>query len=148
MAFTPSLPSKNLQQGFTLLEVLIAMSVFLMASSAIIMQTGSLFANNSRNQNYYLSIANAQDLLAVIEGNPALLPTLDGLSLAQATDPTLVNLWNSIQTAQPFLQDITITTNPTNCQSTQPCQIKAQIVTTRPIYPGAPPPTFLLQDGF
>lgn len=148
MVSIPSLSSKSLQQGFTLLEVLIAMAVFFIASAAIIMQTGLLFANNTINQNYYLSIANAQDLLAVIEGNPTLLPTLNGLSLAQATDPTLVNLWNSIQTAQPFLQDIAITTNPTNCQSTQPCQIKAQIVTTRPIYPGAPPPTFLLQDGF
>ena len=139
------------QQGITLLEVLIAMLVFLIGASAMTLLAGNAFTANAQASRTFVATSTSQSLLATVEGNPQVLASLDGTALGTASGTAAPGVLQTWWTAQhltfPDLQGVQLNTQPNPCSATSPCQITA-IVYIRSAFGGTLQRTFLLQDGF
>lgn len=148
------------QHGVTLIEVLIAMLLFLAAASALVLMINQAYIANAQSLRTFAATSTARSLLATIEGNPGMLGTLNGTKLDTSSSSTSsgalapVYAWWSTQMAQyPDLQSLSVSTMPNGasssgaCSATAPCQITADI-TVRSAFGGTIKHTFVLQDGF
>ena len=141
------------QRGITLLEVLVAMLVFLVAASALVLLINNAYIANAQALRTFSATTTAQSLIATIEGDPADLGNLNGVQLGSggpgaSTAPQTIQTWWTAQAqAYPDLNGVGLTTNPTTCTSTAPCQITA-VITVKSAFGGSIQHTFILQDGF
>ncbi len=141
------------QRGITLLEVLVAMLVFLVAASALVLLINNAYIANAQALRTFSATTTAQSLIAMIEGDPADLGSLNGVQLGSggpgaSTAPQAIQTWWTAQTqAYPDLNSVGLTTSPTPCTSTAPCQITA-VITVKSAFGGSIQRTFILQDGF
>jgi prepilin-type N-terminal cleavage/methylation domain-containing protein len=144
------LPSRKQQSGLTLIEVMIALTVFVVASAGLLMSIGALYSANVVTKNLILTTDAMDDLSATIQGNPAAESLLNGLNLTKGgtgTNSPLSNWWISAQVANPYLESAAFVTTPASCTAGLPCQI---MVTLTEKLPGKPVLTksFVIQDGF
>ena len=141
------------QRGVTLLEVLVAMLVFLVAASALVLLINNAYIANAQALRTFSATTTAQSLIATIEGDPADLGSLNNIQLGSSgssasTAPQAIQTWWTAQTqAYPDLSSVGLTTNPTACNSTAPCQITA-VIAVKSAFGGSIQHTFILQDGF
>ncbi len=157
---TPRAPRRRRQYGITLLEVLVAMLLFLVAASALVLMINQAYVANAQSLRTFAATSTARSLLAMVEGNSSMLGSLNGTQLS-AKNPTvsstslnpLLNWWTAQVTQYPDLQSLSISTTPSGssgpgiCSATAPCQIIAD-VTVRSAFGGSVKRTFVLQDGF
>ena len=139
------------QGGLTLIEVLIAMLVFIAASTALITSVGYLFWNNASTKAMIDMDSAATSFDAVIKGNPTLLSSsLNGLSMVKGTTSTSTALdqwWTSAQAVNPFLEKADVTTKPTACAPQQPCLVSLSITVKLPTRQELTR-TYALQENF
>ena len=139
------------QGGITLIEVLIAMLVFIIASTALITSVGYLFGNNSSTKAMIDTDSAATSFDAVIKGNPSLLSSsLNGLSMTKgaAKGTTAIDQWwTSAQAVNPFLEKADVTTKPTACAPQQPCLVSLSITVKLPTRQEVTR-TYALQENF
>lgn len=135
---TYSSPRLN-QSGIGLIEVLIALTVFLIVAAALMAGASSLFSGNQQSRLAIESAMDSHDFLSIVQGNSALLPKLNNLDLLTSTDPQIKAWRNAIanNTADNvadnvLLKSAKITTIPATCQPAQPCQITLTEVWRRP----------------
>ena len=148
------------QRGLSLLEVLVAMLLFLAAASGLVLLTNQAYVANAQALRTFAATSTAQSLLAVVEGNSSALSALNGLQLS-ASNPSVSNAalnpvlsWWQAQVVQyPDLQSLSVSTlpsgsaSPGTCSATAPCQLSA-VITVRSAFGGSVQRTFVLQDGF
>jgi len=139
------------QQGITLLEVLVAMLVFLIGASAmVLLATNAMTANAQASRAFGVTLA-SRSLLATIEANPQTLGSLNGSALGtapgSAAPAALQDWWTKQRQTAPGLLGVQIGTQPATCAPTAPCQITARF-TARSAFGGTSQRTFILQDGF
>ncbi len=151
---------RTAQLGLSLLEVLVAILLFLAAVSGLVLFVNQAYVANVQASRTFAATSTAQSLLAVVEGNSAALSALNGLQLSAqnpsvsntALNPVL-NWWKSQVTQYPDLQSLSVATIPAGsasaaaCNATAPCQLSAAI-TVRSAFGGSTQHTFVLQDGF
>lgn len=139
------------QSGITLLEVLVAMLVFLIGASAMAMLAAQAFTANAQALRAFDAASASRSLLAMIEGNPQILGSLNAAALGTASGSAAPSVLQSWWTAQrqtyPDLLGVGLTTQPNPCTATAPCQITATF-TLRSAFGGTQQNTFVLQDGF
>jgi type IV pilus modification protein PilV len=144
------------QQGITLLEVLVAMLVFLIGASAMTLLAANAFTANAQASRTFIASSTSRSLLATIEGNPQILGSLGGTALGAASSSTassstapgvLQNWWTAQRQIYPDLQGVQLSTQPNPCSPTAPCQITATL-TLRSAFGGSIQRTFVMQDGF
>jgi type IV pilus assembly protein PilV len=139
------------QRGITLLEVLVAMLVFLIGASAMTLLAAHAFTANAQASRAFAATASSRSLLATIEGNPQILGSLDGVALGtaggNAAPAALQTWWAAQRQTFPDLQGVSLATQPNPCSPTAPCQITATL-TMRSAFGGSVQRTFVLQDGF
>lgn len=151
MAMTPK-PSAH-QAGFTLIEVLIALVLFIVASAAVLYTVGTLYSSNARNKERMTDQFIAHDLSSIISGNPAILSSIDGETFVRGKNPSsqvaiLSTWWNSAQLNDPFIQSVGTTTTPSACAPNSPCSVTIT-TTSKPSF--SPTPivrTYKIQEGF
>lgn len=123
------------QSGFTLIEVLIALLVFVIASAAIMAGIQNLDAANARSRTIDNSEIIASNLAAVVSGNDTLITQIgSGKNLDQqstGTDP-ISQWWLQSKMLNPFLQTATLAMVPTTCQPKQDCSITISLVSKPP----------------
>lgn len=148
------------QRGVTLLEVLVAMLLFLAAASSLVLLINQAYVANAQASRTFAATTTAQSLLSTVEGNPQLLASLNGLQLS-AQNPSVTNTaltpvltwWQSQVGQYPDLMSLSVDTIPSGsastgtCSATAPCQLSA-VITVRSAFGGSVQHTFLLQDGF
>ena len=156
----PSRLAVRAQRGLTLLEVLVAMLLFLAAASGLVLLINQSYIADAQALRSFAATTTAQSLLATVEGNSSVLGSLDGLSLS-ASNPTtsasgvapLLDWWKAQVAAYPDLLSLAVSTIPSGssshgaCSAGAPCQIDA-VVTVRSAFGGSIQHTFILQDGF
>ncbi|WP_298292683.1 prepilin-type N-terminal cleavage/methylation domain-containing protein [Thiomonas sp.] len=139
------------QLGVTLLEVLVAMLVFLIGASAMVLLAANAFTANAQSARAFAVTSTSRSLLATIEGNPQILGSLNGTALGTASGnaapDVLQNWWQAQRQTYPDLLGAQLATQPAACSATAPCQITATF-TVRSAFGGTQQNTFLLQDGF
>jgi prepilin-type N-terminal cleavage/methylation domain-containing protein len=139
------------QRGVTLIEVLVAMLVFLISASAMALLASQVFTANAQSRRAYAATLSSRSLLSAIEGNPQILSSLNGVALGAASGSTppapLQSWWTAQQATYPDLLGVSLTTSPSTCNPSQPCQIAATIQ-VRSAFGGVRSITFVLQDGF
>ena len=152
--------ARRSQLGLTLLEVLVAMVLFLAAASGLVLLINQAYVANAQASRTFAATTTAQSLLAVVEGNPQLLGSLNGMQLA-AQNPSagnaaltpVVNWWKSQVSQYPDLMAVSVSTIPAGsasagtCNPATPCQLSA-VITVRSAFGGSMQRTYLLQDGF
>jgi prepilin-type N-terminal cleavage/methylation domain-containing protein len=142
---------KAKQRGVTLIEVLVAMLVFLISASAMALLAAQAFTANAQSTRAYAATLSSRSLLATIEGNPQILGSLGGVALGAAAGSTppapLQSWWTAQRSTYPDLLGVSLTTSPSTCSPSQPCQITATIQ-VRSAFGGVQSSTFVLQDGF
>ena len=152
--------ARSRQRGLSLLEVLVAMLLFLAAASGLVLLTNQAYVANAQALRTFAATSTAQSLQAVVEGNSAALSALNGLQLS-ASNPSVSNTvlnpvlsWWQAQVVQyPDLQSLSVSTlpggsaSPGTCSATAPCQLSA-VITVRSAFGGSVQRTFVLQDGF
>ncbi len=150
----------RLQRGLTLLEVLVAMLLFLAAASGLVLLINQSYIADAQALRSFAATTTAQSLLATVEGNPSVLGSLDGLSLSASnpgggsgTPTAIADWWTGQVAAYPDLLSLAVTTYPSGgtghgtCSAGSPCQLSA-VVTVRSAFGGSIQHTFILQDGF
>ena len=148
------------QRGVTLIEVLIAMLLFLAAASALVLMINQAYIANAQSLRTFAATSTARSLLATVEGNPSVLGALNGTTLSaqnpasnNASLTPIVSWWTAQVAQYPDLQSLSVSTTPSGsssagaCSATAPCQISADI-TVRSAFGGSVKHTFVLQDGF
>jgi len=139
------------QHGVTLIEVLVAMLVFLISALAMVLLASQIYTANAQARRAYAATLSSRSLLSTIEGNPQVLGSLNGVALGAASGSTppapLQSWWAEQQAIYPDLLGVSLTTSPATCSPNQPCQIAATIK-VRSAFGGARSITFVLQDGF
>lgn len=139
------------QRGVTLLEVLIAMLVFLIGASAMVLLATNAFTANAQASRAFVATTTSRSLLATIEGNPQVLTSLNGAALGTSPGspaPSALQTWWTAQSqTYPDLLGAQMSTQPNPCSTTAPCQITATL-TMRSAFGGTLQHTFVLQDGF
>jgi prepilin-type N-terminal cleavage/methylation domain-containing protein len=139
------------QRGVTLIEVLMAMLVLLISASAMELLASQVFTANAQSRRAYAATLTSRSLLSTIEGNPQILGLLNGVALGAASGSTppapLQSWWTAQRTTYPDLLGVSLTTSPSTCSPSQPCQITATIQ-VRSAFGGVQSSTFVLQDGF
>jgi prepilin-type N-terminal cleavage/methylation domain-containing protein len=139
------------QRGMTLFEVLVAMLVFLIGVSAMALLASHAFTANAQSSRVYAATLSSRSLLSTIEGNPQILGSLNGVALGAASGSTapapLQSWWTAQRTTYPDLLGVSLTTSPSTCSPSQPCQITATIQ-ARSAFGGVQSRAFVLQDGF
>jgi Tfp pilus assembly protein PilV len=139
------------QQGITLLEVLIAMLVFLIGATTMTLLAANAFTANAQASRTFIATSTSRSLLATIEGNPQILASLNATALGTGvggTAPSVLQTWWTAQRQTfPALQGVQLNTQPNPCSPTAPCQITA-IVSVRSAFSGTLQRTFVMQDGF
>ena len=152
--------ARGAQLGLSLLEVLVALLLFLAAASGLVLLVNQAYVANVQAQRTFAATSTAQSLLAVVEGNSAALSSLNGLQLG-AQNPSVSNstlnpvlTWWKAQLVQyPDLLSLSVSTTPSGsssagaCNPTAPCQLSAAI-TVRSAFGGSLQRNFVLQDGF
>lgn len=148
---SPPIPRLRHQSGMTLLEVLVAMLVFLIGASAMVLLATNAFTANAQATRAFAATTTSRSLLAIIEGNPQIVGVLNGVALGTATGSAapsvLQDWWSAQRQVYPDLLGARLTTQPNPCTQTAPCQITATF-TVRSAFGGAQQNTFVLQDGF
>lgn len=144
--------SKN-QSGFTMIEVLIAMVVFVIASVAILSSVQALFASDARNQARINDQAIAHDLSAMIDGNPSILGSLNGVTITRgAAVPSsitpLSSWWAAAQSKDLFIQTVTLATTPATCATNVPCTVTIGITSKPPFGSSVISRTYDIQEFF
>lgn len=132
--------TKSRQGGITLIEVLIAMTVFIIASMALITSVGYLFGNNASTKAMIDTDSLSLGFDSAIKGNPTLLSSsLNGLTMTSGTSQGTTNgsspldqWWISAQAVNPFLEKASIATTPSTCQPKQPCLVSLSITVKLP----------------
>jgi len=139
------------QSGITLIEVLIAMTVFIIASTALITSVGHLFGNNASTKVMIDTDSAATGFDAVIKGNPLLLSSsLNGLTMIKGAtngSSAIDQWWDGAQAVNPFLENVTVTTSPTACTPQQPCLVSLAITVKLPSRQEVTR-TYALQENF
>lgn len=139
------------QRGITLLEVLIAMLVFLIGATTMTLLAAHAFTANAQASRAFVATSTSRSLLSTIEGNPQILGSLNGVALGTASGNAapgaLQDWWTAQRQTFPDLQGAQLATQPNPCTSTAPCQITATL-TVRSAYGGNMQRTFVLQNGF
>lgn len=140
------------QRGVTLVEVLVATLVFLVAASALVLLINQAYVANAQALRTFAATSSAQSLLAMIEGDPADLSHLNGIQMGAggtgSPPPQALKTWWMAQSASyPDLIGIGLTTRPSSCSATAPCQITAK-VSVKSAFGGSVWHTYILQDGF
>ncbi len=159
----PRMPARvpaRSQRGLTLLEVLVAMLLFLAAASGLVLLINQSYIADAQALRSFAATTTAQSLLATVEGNSSVLGSLDGLSLS-ASNPTssasgvapVLDWWKTQVAAYPDLVSLAVSTIPSGsashgaCSAGSPCEIDA-VITVRSAFGGSIRHTFILQDGF
>jgi prepilin-type N-terminal cleavage/methylation domain-containing protein len=141
------------QGGFTLIEVMVAMVVFVIASAAVMSSINALFSSDARSKAAIFSQADAHDLSSMVSGNPSLVSSLNGVTFtkgkpAPATLSSLSSWWSATQSQSPFTQSVALTTTPATCSANTACLLTVT-VTSKPPFSSAPiVRTYELQEGF
>ncbi len=152
--------ARSTQRGVSLLEVLVALLLFLAAASGLVLLVNQAYVANVQAQRTFAATSTAQSLLAVVEGNSTTLAALNGLQLSSqnpsvsnsSLNPVL-NWWKDQLVQYPDLMSLSVSTIPFGsssaaaCNPTAPCQLSAAI-TVRSAFGGSLQRTFVLQDGF
>jgi len=140
------------QRGLTLLEVLIAMLVFLIGATTMTLLAAHAFTANAQASRAFGVTSTSRSLLATIEGNPQILASLDGTALGAASGNAapgvLQTWWTTQRQIYPDLQGAQLHTQPQQCSPTLPCQITATFTVRSAFGGGNMQRTFVLQDGF
>ncbi len=152
--------SRRFQHGLTLLEVLVAMLVFLAAASALVLLINQSYIANAQALRSFAATSTAQSLLAMVEGNPSAMASLDGLSLSAAnpsgssgSPAAIVDWWKTQVAVYPDLLSLDVATYPSGstthaaCSPGAPCRLSTE-VKVRSAFGGSMLRTFVLQDGF
>lgn len=143
--------TKSRQGGITLIEVLIAMTVFIIASMALITSVGYLFGNNASTKAMIDTDSASLSFDSVIKGNPTLLSSsLNGLTMTKGAtngSSALDQWWVSAQAVNPFLEKASIATTPSTCQPKQPCLVSLSITVKLPSKQEVTR-TYALQENF
>ncbi len=134
-----------------MIEVLIALAVFGIASTAIVTAVSQLYITNTKNNTRILVDSSAHDFLAIVSGNQSVLSTLNGSTFIKgqqlsSTQSSLNNWWSNLQSTNPFVQSVSVTTNPSTCSI--PCQITLNITSKLPSIAVPIQSTYVLQEGF
>lgn len=117
---------RSRQIGSTLIEVLVSIMVFIIASSALIISVTHLFENNTLTKAMIDTNSLSTSFDALIKGNQNLLSALNGLNMyrgAGTSPPELNQWWSRAQATNPFLKSVNIVTEPAACQPRQPCLV-------------------------
>ena len=160
MNLRTAMPRRRGQRGVTLLEVLVAMLLFLAAASSLVLLINQAYIANAQASRTFSATTTAQSLLSTVEGNPQMLGSLNGVQLS-AQNPSvsgtalgpLLTWWQSQVSQYPDLMSLSVATIPSGsasagtCVSTAPCQLSA-VITVRSAFGGSVQHSFLLQDGF
>jgi prepilin-type N-terminal cleavage/methylation domain-containing protein len=152
--------ARGTQRGLSLLEVLVALLLFLAAASGLVLLVNQAYVANVQAQRTFTATSTAQSLLAVVEGNSAALSALNGLqlgaqnpSVSNSTLNPVLNWWKAQLVQYPDLLSLSVSTIPSGsssagaCNPTAPCQLSASI-TVRSAFGGSLQRNFVLQDGF
>lgn len=141
------------QEGFTLIEVMVALVVFAIAGAATLSTVNALFSANARNHAAIMDQSVAQDLSSMAQGSSALLSTMNGLVLTRATAapsgvPLLGSWWQTTQATNPFIQTIQTRTSPATCVANIPCLMSITITSKPPFSAKVIDRTFEIQEMF
>lgn len=141
------------QSGFTLIEVMIAMLVLVIAAVAIMSSVQALFSSDARNQARITDQTVAHDLSTMITGNPSVLASLNGATLTKgsALPSALAPLspwWTSAQSKNPFIQTVTLATSPATCTTSAPCTVTIGIASKPPFSSSVIDRTYDIQESF
>jgi prepilin-type N-terminal cleavage/methylation domain-containing protein len=137
--------------GLTLIEVMVALVVFLIAGSALISGSFNLFATNRVSIDTEKSTLISRDFLSISRANPSLKGSLNGMGFGTAgsgvSSTAFKTWWATSTSGNPLLTAATVSTNPATCQAGQPCAITLGLTWNQP---GSVPitRTFVMQDGF
>lgn len=150
---SPQLRPRSSSAGFTLIEVLVALAVFVLATAALIYGIDALFAANSRAQTRMLDQYAAQNVAALFLGNPATLQNSNNITLQRGAapsngDPVLTAWWNSTQAQNPFLRQVNIITAPAPCPPAAACLLTLKLTTQSSTQSAPTVRTYQIQEGY
>ncbi|GEM_PF-5080317 len=148
---SPQLRPRSSSAGFTLIEVLVALAVFVLATAALIYGINALFAANSRAQTRMLDQYAAQNVAALLLGHPATLQGSNNITLqrgAAPRDEVLKDWWNSAQAQNPFLRQVKIITAPAPCPPAAACLLTLTLTTQSPTQSAPTVRTYQIQEGY
>lgn len=122
--------------GFTLIEVMIALLIFVIASAAVMTGIQNLDTANARTRTIDNTDIVAANVAALVAGDTALISEIgQGKTIdasAQGTDP-LTLWWLQSKAINPFLEAANLAVIPANCAAGQAC-VLAVGLSSRPPY--------------
>ncbi len=140
------------QSGMSLIEVMIALVVFLVASTALEMSITQMYGNNIKNNARIFVDSNAHSFLAIVYGNESVLPSLNGATFTKGQSvpsnlSVFDNWWTTFQQTNNLVNSVSIQTIPSTC-SVVPCQIVLIVSLQQSGMSPVITQTFTMQDGF